>query len=40
MRHGMSKPRGLKLMRFTACLVDLNDYLNFPLGLHYLENLS
>ena len=31
MRRGMRKPRGLKVRRYTACLIDLNDYLDsFP----------
>ena len=31
MRRGMSKPRGLKIRRYTARLVDLNYYLySFP----------
>ena len=31
MRHGMSKPRGLKVRRYTARLIKPNDYLDvFP----------
>ena len=25
--HGIRNPRGLKLIRYAACLVDLNEYL-------------
>ena len=27
MLHGMSKPRGLKVGCYTACLVEINEYL-------------
>ena len=31
MRHGMIKPRGLKVRRYSVCLIDLNEYLDaFP----------
>ena len=31
MRRGMRKPRGLKVRRYSYCLIDLNEYLDsFP----------
>ena len=33
MRRGIRKPRGLKVRRSAACLIELNDYLNlFPVA--------
>ena len=33
MRHGMRKPRGLKLRRYADSLVDINEYLSdFPIS--------
>ena len=38
MLHGMRKPRGLKVRRYAAPMIDINEYLDVLPGANASEN--